>query len=281
MKSKDEKEIVDMEIITSTSNSGVKMVKTLLAKARARKQNNCFVAEGSRMVLETPEELLQEIYVSQSYLEKIQSDEIGNESNIFGKFQNKIHVVSDGVMKDMSDTQTPQGILAVIRCPEYDMNDLMDASGEKTFLLVLENVQDPGNLGTMFRTAEGAGATGIIMSKDTVDIYNPKTVRSTMGSLYRMPFVIVDNLCDEVEKLKSKGVKFYAAHLRGKDDYDRFDYTGSTGFFIGNEGNGLTDELSHLSDEYVKIPMSGEIESLNAAMAAGILMYETNRQRRI
>ena len=147
-------------------------------------------------------------------------------------------------------------------------------------LLFLENIQDPGNLGTMMRTAEGAGVTGIIMSRETTDIYNPKTIRATMGSLYRMPFVYVDDFCETIRMAKAQGIRLYAAHLKGKHTYDGEDYRKPSGFLIGNEGNGLTEEAADSATDYIRIPMGGQLESLNAAIAAAVLMYEANRQRR-
>lgn len=147
-------------------------------------------------------------------------------------------------------------------------------------LLILEGIQDPGNLGTMIRTAEGAGVTGIIMSKTTVDIFNPKVVRSTMGSLFRVPFYLTDDLAKTIGTLKKQGITMYAAHLKGKLSYDQPNYCSACGFMIGNEGNGLTPETAALADQYIRIPMEGRVESLNASIAAALLMYETHRQRR-
>ena len=130
------------------------------------------------------------------------------------------------------------------------------------------------------RTAEGAGIDGVIMTKDTVDIYNPKTIRATMGSVYRMPFLYVDSLEKVITALQEKNVRVYAAHLEGKEYYDSFDFTKGTAFLIGNEGNGLKKETADLADAYLKIPMEGKVESLNAAIATSLLMYETYRQRR-
>ena len=152
--------------------------------------------------------------------------------------------------------------------------------GERTHLLLLESVQDPGNLGTMVRTGEGAGITGVIMNRTTVDLFNPKTIRSTMGSIYRVPYVIADDFVATLQELKAKGVSLYAAHLKGEKQYDAFDYTEPTGFMIGNEGNGLSDEVADAADTYIRIPMEGQVESLNAAISASLLMYECNRQRR-
>ena len=132
----------------------------------------------------------------------------------------------------------------------------------------------------ILRTAEGAGVNGILMSRDTVDIFNPKTIRSTMGSVYRVPFLYVEDICETVRKLKNKGISAYAAHLKGTGSYDEQDYTKGTAFLIGNEGNGLTDELADLADTYIRIPMYGKVESLNAAIASAVLMYEAQRQRR-
>lgn len=158
---------------------------------------------------------------------------------------------------------------------------LETAAGVAPLLLVLEDIQDPGNLGTIFRTAEAAGATGIIMSRGTVDLFHPKVVRATMSAIFRMPFYISNDLCAEVRALRGKGVRSYAAHLGGKRAYDELPLTQGCAFLIGNEGNGLSEALTAQADEKIIIPMAGGAESLNAAMAAGILMYEAARQRRI
>ena len=147
--------------------------------------------------------------------------------------------------------------------------------------LVLEDLQDPGNLGTMLRTGEGAGISGVIMNQSTVDLFNPKTIRSTMGSIYRVPFFVTDDLEQTILELKSQGIKVYAAHLKGTLCYDEPDYRGPSAFLIGNEGNGLSDVVADCADTYIKIPMQGQVESLNAAISAALLMYETSRQRRL
>lgn len=152
--------------------------------------------------------------------------------------------------------------------------------GDNPFLMVLDNLQDPGNLGTIIRTAEGAGVTGIIMSRDTVDVYNPKTIRSTMGSVYRMPLLYEDDILGLLDKLKNSGITTYAAHLEGRNHYDEENYRKGCAFLIGNEGNGLRPEVSEKAEVWIKIPMHGQVESLNAAIASSILMYEANRQRR-
>ena len=154
----------------------------------------------------------------------------------------------------------------------------MDA--KDAHLLVLDNIQDPGNLGTIFRTAEAAGVTGVFLSRDCADIYNPKTVRSTMGAIFRQPFVYVEDLPGTISRMKEKGICVFAAHLQGERSYDREDYRKKTAFLVGNEGNGLRREVEEMADVRVRIPMAGRAESLNAAIAAGVLMFEVARQRR-
>ena len=260
-------------MITSAANKNVKNVQALLGKAKERKKQGLFVVEGPKMSFEAPYDWVEAVYMSETFSRE---DRYIQEKK---KFEDKTEIVADNVFKAMSDTQTPQGVIAVVKMPHYDIDAVFD--GERTNLLILESIQDPGNLGTMIRTGEGAGVTGIIMNRTTVDIFNPKTVRSTMGSLYRVPFYIADDLAETIDYVKSKGVSLYAAHLKGKCSYDRPDYTAYCGFMIGNEGNGLSDEIADMADTYLRIPMEGQVESLNAAISATLLMYECNRQRRL
>lgn len=261
-------------MIESTSNAGIKQVIGLMEKAKNRKKENAFVVEGPRMVFETSVHLLKKVYVSESF-----EPSAAEEKKLLGFAQQSVFVeeVSEKVMKAMTDTVTPQGILAVVEKPVYELADLLKGT---PLLLVLETIQDPGNLGTILRTAEGAGVTGVVMSKDTVDLFSPKVVRSTMGSLYRMPYFVTEDLQKTIEDLKKSGITFFAAHLQGKKCYDECDYSKPSAFLIGNEGNGLTDEIAALADEKILIPMHGKLESLNAAVAASILSYEAERVRR-
>lgn len=258
-------------MITSTSNAQVKNLVQLKKKAKARRQQQIYVVEGIRMFREAPADRIEQVYVSESFLADPEHKKV-----LKGK---AYEVLSDSVFSYVSDTKTPQGILCLMKMPDYTLDMLLR---EKNGMwLVLENLQDPGNLGTMFRTGEGAGIAGVIMDGSTVDIYNPKTIRSTMGSIYRIPFYITEDLPDTIRRMKKRGVRTYAAHLEGSVCYDKPDYVPDTAFMIGNEGNGLTDETAALADTCIRIPMEGQLESLNAAMAAGILMYEANRQRRM
>lgn len=280
-------------MITSSSNSKVKQVIQWQKSARERDAAGVFVAEGFKMFEEAPPASVREVYVSRGAYDKISSfpalkkklEEIGYE------------LVSDDILARMSDTRTPQGILFAAAQPRYTQAQLLaaseqltsapgrqqDASAQKLaapvpLLMVLEDLQDPGNLGTIIRTGEGAGITGVIMSGQTVDLFNPKTIRATMGSIFRVPFLYVDDLKEAICGLHERGIHTYAACLEGRNCYEGLSFCGGTAFLIGNEGNGLSREAVELAQETVRIPMEGRVESLNAAVAASLLMYEARRQ---
>lgn len=260
-----------------------KQIKELAAwnrKSKARREAGVFLAEGTKMFLEAPIERIRNVFVSESFF-AIETDENEKKELCLKKMeQTGYETVPEETFKKISDTMTPQGILCVLDRLEYTLEDLLKK--EAPTLMVLEDLQDPGNLGTIVRTGEGAGIDGVIMSKGCVDIYNPKTIRSTMGSLYRVPFLYADDLEKTIIGLKERGIRFFAAHLKGTGFYDEVDYSacGGIGFLIGNEGNGLKDSTADLADQYIKIPMEGQVESLNAAIAASVLMYEAYRQKR-
>lgn len=264
-------------MITSTSNQRVKEVVQIQKKSKMRSQAGVFPVEGIRMIREVPKEQLESLYVTDGFYKKYQRELTQiEESGI------KPELVSDAVFAYMSDTKSPQGGLGIVKQVSYSMEDLVKTKSrdKASYIMILDNLQDPGNLGTIFRTAEAAGVTGILMSKDCVDIYNPKTIRSTMGAIYRMPFLYAENLIEAIDVLKKSGIHIYAAHLDGKNTYDKEDYCGGTAFLIGNEGNGLRQEIAECADTWIRIPMEGQVESLNAAVAASVLMFETARQRR-
>lgn len=261
-------------MITSPSNKSVKEVVQLLQKAKSRKEKKLFVVEGIKMFLEAPEERIVKVYAAESFGKEMPPACKEKLAMLAGRFE----TVADDIFRKMSDTKTPQGILCVVRQSEYSQEEMLEA--EAPLLVLLEDIQDPGNLGTMFRAGEGAGVTGIVMSGGTADIYNPKTIRSTMGSVYRMPFLYVEDLTETIGKLQEKGITVYAAHLQGAKIYDECGYRGKTAFLIGNEANGLRDKTAACADVSVKIPMEGKVESLNAAVAASVLLFEAARQRR-
>ena len=300
------------------TNAKIKEIQKLTEKSKARREAGLFVIEGPRMFIETPLEWIEEIYVTQRFLDNADSGLLGmaerpsiegdstetastspssaSPATSTGSVENSHsdhstsirasemitwmnhEVVTEEQMKKLTDTVTPQGILCVVRQPSYTMEDIINHPGHR-LIMILEDIQDPGNLGTIFRTAEGAGASGIIMTKGCADLFNPKVVRSTMGSIYRVPFFVTDDIEQTISLVKNAQIEVFAAHLKGEHFYDEIEYKDAA-FLIGNEGRGLKDSTASLADTYIKIPMSGELESLNASMAAGILMYEHNRQIR-
>lgn len=269
-------------MITSSSNKKLKNVIQLNSKAKERKKQGVFVAEGVKMFLEAPLDQIEQVFISATFYNE-QAEKKTSVHEKIGKIRGRlgeeaVETVLDELFVKISDTMTPQGILCVQKSPSYRLEELIGK--DKGLFLVLEDIQDPGNLGTMLRAGEGAGVTGCIMSRGTVDLFNPKTIRATMGSIYRVPFVYTSDLAAAIEKMKESGIRTFAAHLKGEKSYDREPYLGKTAFLIGNEGNGLSREIADLADTYIKIPMLGEVESLNAAIAATLLVYEAARQRR-
>ena len=259
-------------MITSISNAQVKQVCAYVQKAKERRKDHIFVVEGPKMFEEAPADRIYKVYATKSFCDKHTTDGMGTKLKETG-----FEVVSDEVLAKMSDTKTPQGILCLVKWPGYSLDDLL--LKRNGVFVVLEDLQDPGNLGTIIRTGEGAGIAGVIMSGNTVDIFNPKTIRATMGSIYRVPFVYVQDMAEAIKRLQKADIAVYAAHLKGEQYYDVFDYTKGSAFLIGNEGNGLKEETALLADTYVKIPMAGQVESLNAAIATTLFMYEAARQR--
>ena len=262
-------------MITSLHNKEIKETAALLARKKERDRRGLFVVEGPKMFGEAPMERIERVYLAQSAA-----------AQMYEKYGDRLsglscETVSDEVFVSMSDTKTPQGILCLVRQQHYNIEEILRENKEKQMLfIILEDIQDPGNLGTIFRTAEAAGADGVIMSSWTADIYNPKTIRSTMGSVYRVPFFHVDQMEEAVRRLQKAGVAVYAAHLGGTAAYDACDYQKSTAFLIGNEAKGLREETAACADARITIPMAGKVESLNAAVASSILLFEAARQRR-
>lgn len=257
-------------MITSVTNQRVKQVVQLNTKGKVRREKGLFVAEGLKLFREVPKEWIDSVYATENFA--------AEHSDLLK--ETEVELVDEKVFGKMCDTMTPQGILTVIRIPSYKKEDLLGKDG-KPFIMVLEDLQDPGNVGTILRTAEGAGVTGVVLSKKTVDLFAPKTIRSTMGSIFRMPFIYEENLSDTLDWLKENKVQTYAAHLKGEHSYAEENYREGCAFLIGNEGNGLTDALSDRADHLIRIPMEGKVESLNASIAAAILMYTAHAQRHI
>lgn len=260
------------EIITSAKNQQLKNVSALLKSKKERDEQGVFVVEGLRIFMDainSASELVEKIYMSETFYNT--DFPVIAEKNGLSPEADRIEIVKDSVFDAISGTVSPQGILCVVKKPEHSLKDILNASSGK--YLLLENIQDPGNLGTMVRTAEAAGISGIILSRDTADIFNPKVTRATMGSIFRVPFVYCEDFTGAINELKKNGIDVYAAYLHGGRPYGEIAFPDHYAIMIGNEGNGLTDEAVNSASERVFIPMQGQIESLNAAIAAAVLMF--------
>ncbi len=278
-------------MITSITNGRIKQLVALRERGRLRNKEGVFVAEGLKMFEEAPMEYLKEVYVKETLWQQLmqtaskqvegRNRRIGNKLQQCMEHQILVEQLTEEVFNKAADTQTPQGILFVMKQFSWSLPAILEnarsreqAGGRAPLFLVLEDIQDPGNLGTMLRTAEGAGVDGVIVSKGTVDVYNPKTIRSTMGSLYRIPLIYSEDLTTEIALLKKANITVYAAHLKGSVFFDEIAYQGGSAFLIGNESNGLSNQITAQADCLVKIPMEGSLESLNAAVAAALLAYQ-------
>lgn len=271
-------------MITSKDNSRVKLVKKLLSKSKYRREEKAFILEGFKPVNEAVRlGLVRDIYFSEAVCEEahlyhkkysLLLDYLNKNSDAISP---NVDVISNVLFEEISDMVTGQGVFALVEFPTYDTSALFDEENCK--LLCLEEVRDPGNIGTMIRTAEAAGFDAIVLSPGCADVYQPKVVRSTAGAILRMPCMLCEkaDFIGKLKELKEKGFKLYATHLQGAVDYREPSYEGRVGVIIGNEANGLSDEATAQADVRVKIPMHGEVESLNAAVAAALLMYEADR----
>ncbi len=254
-------------MITSLSNANVKDVIRLRDKVSERRARGLFIAEGRRMVEEVPADRIEALYVSEDF------DADGWRGAPLAA--PCAETVSRAVMEKMAGTVTPQGILAVVRQTVHTVSD----AARGGLVLLLDRIQDPGNFGTILRTAEACGADGILCDAGTVDPYSPKAVRATMGGIFRVPVAVTDDLAAEVKMLQADGYTAFAAHLQASTDYRMAGWPQKSIIMIGNEANGLSDALTALADQRVIIPMQGAVESLNASVAAALLMFEWRRNR--
>ncbi len=253
--------------ITSTSNAKYKYIKSLLLK-KSRQKNGEFTVEGIKSVNEAVEAQMKisAVAVSESFAE---TENFAYPENV------TVYRFSDGMFAKMCDTENPQGILAVLKMRSPDE---FDFEKDKMYIYC-DGVSDPGNLGTIIRTADAVGAGGVIMSAGCADIYNPKTIRATMGSFFHIDICECVS-CESIARLKSRGFKIVCGALSDKSvAHTECDMTGSVVIVLGNEANGVSEKMLNISDETVKIPIIGKAESLNVSVAGAVLMYESLRQR--
>lgn len=260
--------------ISSAQNPLVKEVKSLKNR-KNREEKGLFFVEGARLVEEafSSGAEISRVFVSEQYA----SSRSNGGTDLAARQGVDAYILPDKLFKEISDTDNPQGIIAVIKVQKYELEDIIPRP--ERFFVILDAVRDPGNMGTIIRTADAAGVGGIILSSDCVDIYNPKVLRATMGSVFHIPFFVSPHLNEDIARLKEKGIKVYAAHLKGKTSFYDVPMNEGVAIVIGNEANGISEEIAAASDMLVKIPMPGRSESLNASIAAGLLIYEVVRQR--
>lgn len=241
-------------MITSTQNNKVKEWKKLHTK-KGRIKAKAFLIEGFH--------LIEEAYrTDQEVKELIIQEGVENPGWIQ---EDNVHIVSEHVFKEISQTEAPQGIAAVVSMQANSVH-------EHGPVLLIDAVQDPGNLGTMIRTADAAGFSKVVLGKGTVDLYNDKVIRSTQGSLFHIPIQQAD-LLEEIPQLQQAGYSVWGSTLQRAQNYAEVTAQAKTAVIVGNEGAGVADELIALADELVKIPIYGKAESLNVGIAAAILMY--------
>lgn len=257
--------------LTGLQNPQVKAAAELKQK-KYRQQQGLFLAEGLRTV----EEAVASKTVVSIFYTAIEDDRTRSVLEEAAAQQLKLYCVSDAVMKKIADTDTPQGIIAVCKMQNVTLDKLF-SKGE--MLLVLDRVGDPGNLGTMLRTADAAGIGGVVLLKGCVDIYAPKTVRSSMGSLFHVPVVSGIGEDNFIAEAKDAGYELLVTSLEGADNLYKADLGGRIAFVMGNEAGGVSANLLERADKRVFIPMAGRAESLNVAMAAGVVMFEALRRR--
>lgn len=254
-------------MINSKSNEKVKFIKSLNEK-KFREKENAFYIEGVKVVLETLENKAIDIMFI-AYSQEILSN-INGGSNLLDKIQQlpptKLLHVDSQILKYITDTMTPQGVVAVIHIPRANICEISNNN-----ILILDKIQDAGNIGTIIRSCDAFNINTIICIKGTTDVYSPKVVRSTMGSILRLNIIYIDE--DDLERLKTN-FTLVSTTLDSTKYINELDFTKKYAFILGNEANGIGTKIQNISDECVKIKMTNTAESLNVAVAAGIILYE-------
>lgn len=260
-----------MQVITSKDNEIIKNIRKLKDK-KYRDTANQYMVEGIKLIEEALEEgakidkiVVCEECVKDSTLEQNLLYEIAKYDCIY---------VNEKIFSTLTDVTTPQGILAVIN--KENSEESIDYNQE--MIVILDGIQDPGNLGTILRTVDSVGLNQIIVSSNTADAYNPKVVRSTMGAIFRVKVIESTDLVQTIKNIKKHRFKILATSLQTEKSIFDVEYN-KKAIIIGNEANGVTDEILAVSDVQAKIPMLGKTESLNASVATGVILYEYVRQK--
>ncbi|WP_209974642.1 TrmH family RNA methyltransferase [Paenibacillus eucommiae] len=256
--------------IVSPQNARVKVWAQLLDR-RGRDKQRKFLIEGIHLVEEA-------VKAQAEVLTIIYSLDKGKPAELYERTVGYIEWVgvSQAVLEKCSDTQSPQGIIAIVQMNISPADQILEMAHD--LVVVVDGVQDPGNLGTIIRSADAVGASGVLLGHGTVDVYNPKTIRSTMGSLFHLPIISAD-LLDVLPAARAAGIQLVTTSLQATHSCYETDLSKPTWFILGNEAKGVSAEVAAEADMKVIIPMQGQAESLNVAMAATVLLFEASRQR--
>ncbi len=264
-----------MKTITSLDNQIVKMASSLSEK-KYRDREGLYILEGPNMIREALENSGKARFI---FLKaESTSQEARNLAENADANGLAVYEVSDSVYEKISQTETPQGILAILEKPKRNRESFLKDCENKN-LLVIDRVQDPGNIGTLLRTAEAAGMGGAVVIKGSGDPFSPKAVRAASGATERFPIIFTESASDTVSILKNAGKKVFATAMNGTTVYYKADLKENAAIVVSNEGNGASQEILDAADEILSIPMEGKTESLNVAIASGIIMFESRRQK--
>jgi len=259
-----------MQIITSKDNENIKSIKKLKER-KYRDLNNEYIIEGIKILKEAIQEkaVIKKIVICEECL----ANNIIDEKLLYEIAKYDCLYVSKKIFEGLTDVSKPQGILAVV-----EKNNKKDINYNEDIIVALDGLQDPGNLGTILRTLDSANLSQVVVSKDTVDAYNPKVVRSTMGAIFRVNIVEAENLKETLKEMKRHKYKVMCTDLTASKNIYEIDYNKKI-LVIGNEANGISKELLDMADEKIIIPMLGKTESLNASVATSIIVYEYVRRK--
>lgn len=259
-----------MQIITSKDNENIKSIKKLKER-KYRDLNNEYIIEGIKILKEAIQEkaVIKKIVICEECL----ANNIIDEKLLYEIAKYDCLYVSKKIFEGLTDVSKPQGILAVV-----EKNNKKDINYNEDIIVALDGLQDPGNLGTILRTLDSANLSQVVVSKDTVDAYNPKVVRSTMGAIFRVNIVEAENLKETLKGMKRHKYKVMCTDLTASKNIYEIDYNKKI-LVIGNEANGISKELLDMADEKIIIPMLGKTESLNASVATSIIVYEYVRRK--
>lgn len=253
--------------ILSSNNDIIKLIKKLHVKAKIRYEEKLYIVEGFKQVQELAPERIHRLIIS--HPDRIRDLKLPDSVPVIQ--------VSEKIYDEITVDPSPQGIMALVHMVDNKLD--FDHFKENGLYLMLDTIQDPGNLGTIIRVADAVGIDGLIANKTTVDCYNPKVIKSTMGSLEHINYYIVDSLPEVIKAMQQRNIQVLGAYLDGSISHFEATYQNGCCVIIGNEGNGISQDIISITDQRIRIPMPGRSESLNAGVATSVILYEALRQR--